>query len=244
MKIIEWDLLKREKESIDATLVVGVFDAFHKGHQRIVQEAFYQSHAQKVVVTFRQLPPSKGSALYTFEQRLEDLKFCGFDEIVVVDFNEKFSALTAVEFFQQLQLRYKIQRLTVGSDFRCGRERLTEAKELEHLLPGIEVKSIALETFEDEKLASREIKRLISLGELKKANGLLIRAYRLPLKVSRKRFGIRHRKKLVCLPNGQYQTLIDGKTKIIWIFYSFWFLLGKKLAKKPKEIVILSENKE
>ena len=243
MKIVEWKKI-RPADPIPATVSVGVFDAFHCGHQTLAAAAFAESSAAvRAAVTFRRLPESKGRPVYPFSMRLEDLRACGFDEAVVIDFDRAFAALPADAFFARLEQRYRLLRLTVGSDFRCGRNRRSSAADLERLLPQTEIRSVMLNDG-GRKVSASDIKRYLREGRPEAANAVLARPYRLPLRWCGRRFAVRRRSGLTVLADGRYEAEIGGEKQTVRVKGAFVRFEREILVKKPMEIVILSKEKE
>ena len=243
MKIIEWKKIKSVPQ-IPATVSIGVFDAFHSGHQTLAAAAFAESQAAvRVAVTFRKLPKSKGRPVYPFSMRLDDLEACGFDEAVVIDFNKAFADLSAAAFFARLEQRYRLLRLTVGTDFRCGRQRSSSAADLKLLLPQTEIRSVMLNDG-DRKVSASDIKRCLREGRPEEANSVLVRPYRLPFRWCGRRFAVRRRSGLTVLANGRYKVEIGGQEQTAEVKGAFVRFEREILVKKPMEIVILSKEKE
>lgn len=246
MKVIRWNRLRATVKPIPATLVVGVFDAFHRGHQTLADAAFAEAGDRtRVAVTFRRMPPGKGKPVYPFRMRLDDLKAAGFDEAVVIDFNKRFAALSAIDFFQRLGTRYRLETLTVGADFRCGSNRSTSVTELQRLLPQTTVQAVEPAGDNTGKVSASNIRRFLQAGDAEAANALLQRPYRLPLRCLK--FGqlfFRQRRGLTQLADGVYKATVNGEDISLILNDAYVHFNRKLLVKKPIEIIILSREKE
>lgn len=245
MKITEWSRLRPTENPVPATVVIGVFDAFHRGHQTLAAAAFAESGAAvRVAVTFRVMPPGKGKPVYPFRMRLSDLEAAGFDEAVVIDFNARFAALSAERFFRKLTAVYRIDRLTVGADFRCGNGRSTAVADLERLLPQTAVQAVMLTGGAEHKVSASDIRRFLEQGCPEAAAGVLVRPYRLPMRWTGKRWGIRRRRGLTVLADGVYDAQVADEKMKIRVKGAFILTEREILVKKPIEIIILSRYKE
>ena len=114
-------------------LTIGNFDGVHLGHQSVLRqliEKAKQLNLPATVMTFEPQPlemiiGDKAPARLT---RLRDkyaaLKDQHIDQLLCVNFNSKFAALSADEFITQLLVnKLGIKYLVVGDDFRFGHKR-------------------------------------------------------------------------------------------------------------------------
>lgn len=108
---------------------VGNFDGVHRGHQALIARA--RDHAgdgQVVAVTFDPhpqaiiRPDTAPTPLATLERRVELLRECGADEVVVVPFTLDFAQRSPREFAQLLRGDPAIaaDMVVVGENFRFG----------------------------------------------------------------------------------------------------------------------------
>ncbi|MCH2158903.1 MAG: bifunctional riboflavin kinase/FAD synthetase [Oleiphilaceae bacterium] len=112
---------------------IGNFDGVHLGHQEIVRRVVERAsdlNLPSVVVVFEPQPQEyfKGeqapARLMRFRDKYECLQNYGLDYICVLQFNEKFRALTAKAFIDQVLVNHlKVKHLVVGDDFRFGGDR-------------------------------------------------------------------------------------------------------------------------
>src|SRR5438270_11415610 len=91
-------------------LTIGNFDGVREGHRRILRRVVELAREHgwtPSVVTFHPHPttvvaPSRAPRLLsTPEQRLEQMKAAGIEQVFVLPFNEEFSQLTAHEFVKK-----------------------------------------------------------------------------------------------------------------------------------------------
>lgn len=146
---------------------VGKFEAFHRGHRKLIERAKELCDRVKVI-SIR----GKGEKLFTDEERreiAEDLEV----ELLDVPFSDVRN-LSPREFFKRLK-EWGCGVLVVGEDWRFGKERTGDIKTAEALGKefGIEVITVPPETENGEKIGASRIRELLSEGNIEKANRLL-----------------------------------------------------------------------
>ncbi len=105
-------------------VALGVFDGFHRGHQRVIVNLLKEAgklHTQSLIVTF--FPhPQKQLALYSLPHRLKLLEEAGVDLCLVIRFSRAFRGIPAREFLQRILIK-KINPAVVfiGRNFTFGR---------------------------------------------------------------------------------------------------------------------------
>ncbi|PCI60077.1 MAG: bifunctional riboflavin kinase/FMN adenylyltransferase [Gammaproteobacteria bacterium] len=114
-------------------LTIGNFDGVHLGHRRVIEALVSKArvlNCAAAVMVFEPQPqelfaPETAPARLT---RLRDkynlLKMLGVDRVICVNFNRKFSGITATDFIAQLLVnKLGIKHLIIGDDFRFGKNR-------------------------------------------------------------------------------------------------------------------------
>lgn len=164
-----------------SAVALGFFDGLHLGHIAVVQRALLRREVSSVVFTFNDktaLPKfreKKGNCIITYEQKAELFEEAGADFLYAPDFGEikDFSAREFVE--KILKDRLCAAYVVCGYDFRFGRggegnPDILSALCHEH---GIACEVVPPVRIGGEIVSSTEIRRLIRLGEIEKANRLL-----------------------------------------------------------------------
>jgi riboflavin kinase/FMN adenylyltransferase len=88
------------------------------------------------VITFRENPRKLlGPAgyegdIFSLEQKLEALEGYGVEQVILIDFSEKFSKLKGQEFIALLEDRIELVFLVIGVNFRCGYRQDTGASSI------------------------------------------------------------------------------------------------------------------
>jgi len=146
---------------------VGKFEAFHRGHRKLIDVAKSLCSSVKVI-SIR----GKGETLFTGEEREEIAKGLGV-ELLNLPFSEV-KDLTPEQFLGFLR-ELGCTVLVVGEDWKFGKNRsgdVEKAKEIGESL-GIEVVTVPVEKFNGEKIGATRVRELLSKGEVEEANRLL-----------------------------------------------------------------------
>ncbi len=171
-------------------LAVGSFDGLHLGHQAVLQELRTQAARRdlgRVWITFDPHPrcvldPANCPAqITTLDERLQLVRELGVDEAIVVAFNRALAGLPAEEFMARVLAALDLRCLVVGYDFALGRARTGNVSWLrEHGgSHGYAVEVVAPLQLNGETVHSSAVRRLLTLGELEAANGMLGRQFSL-----------------------------------------------------------------
>lgn len=190
MKVIR-GLNNLRPEHQNTVLTIGNFDGVHRGHESVLQALKKRSQdlgLKSTVMIFEPQPleffaPDKAPARLTrLSEKLQAIKDCGIDQVLLVRFNSAFSQLTAEDFIRQILVEgLRTKFLFIGDDFHFGKNRqgnihtLREAGE-KH---GFDVEN--LHTIEDEngRFSSTRIREHLKKGELQQAAHVLGRPYRM-----------------------------------------------------------------
>lgn len=151
-------------------------------------------HIYSTVVTFNPHPQEffsgKPKQLLTPpDEKLALLQQMGVEQVILLPFDRELAALTPTEFVEEILVRQlQPRRVSVGWDFRFGRKRAGEAKDLRAIAAkyGIDVTIVPLYTCENgERISSSIIRQALEQGDLNKSNRLLGRPYSLVGQVTR-----------------------------------------------------------
>ncbi|MEN3013150.1 MAG: riboflavin kinase [Endomicrobiia bacterium] len=110
---------------------IGFFDGVHLGHQKlisIVKKVAAASNYKSILFTFNKTLKSE-NLIYSFRKKIEILKSCNLDKIIVLDF-WKIKNLTPQMFFEKFIIKNKIKLVIVGRNFRFGKDASGGTKEL------------------------------------------------------------------------------------------------------------------
>jgi riboflavin kinase/FMN adenylyltransferase len=169
-----------------SVITVGTFDGVHTGHREVLTQL--KTEAQKiggesVLITFHPHPRSVVSSpilgirlINTLEERIELIRSCGIDHLVIVPFTELFANLSATEYIRDfLVARFKPHTMVIGYDHRFGRDRDGNFEQLVSLSSQYEyrVKEIPAHLLEANAISSTRIREAILHHDIQSANQLL-----------------------------------------------------------------------
>ena len=178
-------------------LAIGFFDGVHLGHQQIIRQTIAdarQHDARAVAVTFDQHPgtivaPDRVPPLiYSLSQKLRAIESLGADALLLIHFDQAFSAQTGETFIRGLARDFgRIRSLCVGSAFVFGHKRGGNVALLKKL--GMElqftVHGLAAVSLGGKTVSSTRIRERIRAGDLDAAGQMLGRAWALAGRVTR-----------------------------------------------------------
>lgn len=169
-------------------LAVGSFDGVHPGHQAVIGHvvaAAREEGAEPVLITFEPHPrcvvdPARcPKSLTTLEEKLQLFQALEVGHAVVLNFTPALSRLTAGEFMSRLLAALDLRLLVAGADFALGHRRLGDLAWLrDHgSRHGYGVEVVEPVAGDEGELHSSELRRLVTAGDLPRANRLLRREY-------------------------------------------------------------------
>lgn len=165
-------------------LTLGVFDAVHRGHQRLIATLARGAHAAgatALAATFDPLPKqvlapgAPPSALSDVDERAALLREAGAEHVVVFHFDGALAALPAEDFARALAGAGDVRRVVVGPDFRFGHERKGDAATLR--AHRIEVESVPALELDGAVVSSTRVRNALIAGDIALARRLLGRDY-------------------------------------------------------------------
>ncbi len=174
---------------IGSVVVIGNFDGVHFGHQQILKaaKAFAAKHKLKLCVLSFEPHPVKILApqiapvsLQTPKQKLECLKDCDVDIVVLQKFDMPFSQISPVVFFNNHLLKnLNAKAIFVGYDFTFGKKRSGTTETLEQLAKEhhVTVHVTSAQMQGNVLVSSTLIRKLLVSGDLKDATRYLTRPY-------------------------------------------------------------------
>lgn len=146
---------------------VGKFNAFHRGHRKLIEEA--KKRCDKVlVVSIR----GKGIELFSERERQEIAKELGV-ELLNLPF-ERVRELSPEEFMEFLK-SLGCNTLIVGKEWRFGKGRSAGVKEAQEIGRSLGIEVVPVEPVKEggEKVGTSKIFELLKEGRVKEANELL-----------------------------------------------------------------------
>lgn len=166
----------------NTAVALGFFDGVHRGHRRVLGGAAKkrENGLTPVCFTFSQSPKSvinrmESSSLMTHGDKLRVLESIGIEKVFFTDFRLVMH-LTAREFFKTVLVdALNARALFCGFNYRFGKNAEGDVPMLKSLCEEfkVELTVIPPETDGGEVVCSTLIKRLITQGEIRRANKLL-----------------------------------------------------------------------
>ena len=146
-------------------LILGSFSFFHNGHLKLLKVA--REKKEKFAILIFQNPsliPSKDKKeIESLEIRLQKISNLNVNETIVLEFNSKIQFLSGKKFAKILKEKYFVNEFIVGQDFKMGKNRSYDAKDLKKDFKTTIVKNIH---HKKNKISSELIRDFIEFGEV------------------------------------------------------------------------------
>ncbi len=179
MKVIRQ--LCKIKKFKTPVVTLGVFDGVHRAHRIVLEGAVKKAieiNGTSIAVTFFPHPQKKKS-LHSLSHRLSYLEKTGIDVTVVVRFNKSFSKMSAEDFVRRILVnKISARYVYIGRNFRFGRNASGDIRLMRFLSRVYDFKLKVFPVIRAGKTAvsSTYIRRLVSRGDIARAEKLLSRA--------------------------------------------------------------------
>ena len=171
-------------------LCVGVFDGVHRGHRHLLASAREQADLHGLPLTVLTFDPHPRSvvnaravpALATLDERIQLLKACGADEVVVLHFDQQLAHTTAEEFVERVLVgTWQAGHIIVGANFRFGTGAAGTVHTLQELGErwNFGVTAVSLAAAPEGVWSSSVIRQWLQAGNVEQAAVALLRPFRL-----------------------------------------------------------------
>jgi riboflavin kinase/FMN adenylyltransferase len=177
-----------ERRPVVAT--IGAFDGIHRGHHALLGQVVDRARVlglKSLCVTFDPhpdlvlYPDRKVTYLTDRAEKERVLHQLGLDDVLVIEFTPALSLLTPEAFLGLIAEDHPLAELWVGSDFALGRGRSGTISALAELgrIQGFALHVVPPQRADREVISSTFIRSLLSQGNVRHANRLLGRRYRI-----------------------------------------------------------------
>ncbi len=180
----------------DMLLTIGVFDGVHLGHRHLIArlgELARKSGLSSGVITFSRHPrevlaPRTSLPFLTdIERRIELLRSEGVEAVIPLSFTTELAKLSPQEFLELLKKHLRMRGLVIGPDFALGKNREGDTDALRQLGAEMDfnVTVVPPLTVNGEVVSSTAIRKALAEGDMKQAQRLMGRPFRLHGRVVR-----------------------------------------------------------
>jgi riboflavin kinase/FMN adenylyltransferase len=164
---------------------IGNFDGVHLGHQTILQQIIRQARKTKnrsCVIIFEPQPKEfflKDQApkrICDLRQKLIFLAEHQIDQVLCINFNNKFKQLSADNFITEFLLaKLKVHTLYIGEDFKYGNDRIGNFNHLANFTTNNNFTVHVVPKFikDNKKISSTLIRKLLQNNDLSTANKIM-----------------------------------------------------------------------
>ncbi len=191
MKVLDGDFEAWVPPEGGAAVAVGVFDGVHRGHQAVLagltRRAAELGGLVTTVLTFDRHPleviaPDRAPRLLTTPQRrAELLAAAGVERLAVLTFDERVRGMTPEDFAAEVLVgALGASLVTVGADFRFGKDRSGDVTELKELGLGLGYYVEEVDLLGDgAPVSSTRIRAAVAAGDVAEAAAQLGRLFEL-----------------------------------------------------------------
>lgn len=177
-------------------LSIGNFDGVHLGHASVISGLLKQAKLYQLPATVMLFEPQPQELFNAHEaparlsllrDKLRLLDELGIDRVVCVNFNEKFSQMTAKAFIEELLVKnLGVKYLVVGDDFRFGKFRRGNFAMLQRAGEkfGFAVEHTKSFELADHRVSSTLVRQELAKGNLEQVRRLLGHPYMITGKVA------------------------------------------------------------
>lgn len=171
-----------ERYNHPLVVTIGSFDGIHLGHQELIKRTISESkmlNFKSAVITFEPHPlitinNKNRSNITSITEKVSLISDFGVDYLIVINFNKEFSMISKFDFVNDYLLSINVKEVIVGNDFKFGYKGEGAAKEISEL-SDYQIKTLILDLikFNDEKIGSSKIIKLLNEGQIELVNDLL-----------------------------------------------------------------------
>jgi len=182
-------IYSHQRDRSGAVATIGNFDGVHLGHQVVIKKITQHAHTLNLptmVITFEPsakeffLKQKSPARLTNFREKFSLINSFGIDQFVCLKFNYALASMPAESFIQKILVdTLHIKHLTVGDNFRFGKDRKGDFKLLQNFAKKFDFQVENTESFTSngKRVSSTLIREFLSQGNLDQAKKMLGRKY-------------------------------------------------------------------
>ena len=176
-----------KKKHRNGVLAIGNFDGIHLGHQKVILDAKKKASKNKLpfgIMTFEPVPVMyfnkkiKNHRINSLHQKINQFTKFQIDFLIIINFNKKFSKLSAEKFIEKIIFKKtKCKYLYVSKNFRFGFKRRGNIKTLKKFEKIFNYKNLIIKPLKKKNkvISSTLIRKKIREGKIFEVNKLLNR---------------------------------------------------------------------
>lgn len=177
-------------------VTIGSFDGVHSGHRRILEQVAAiarKAGVASVVITFDPHPRTVlGNStagfhlINTTQEKIDLIRQCGIDHLVVTPFTQEFAALSAKDYVEDFLIkRFQPHTIVIGYDHRFGNDRKGDLHFLQQYADAgqFTIVEIPAQEVDDITVSSSKIRKALDACDITNANKLLAHPFVLSGKV-------------------------------------------------------------
>ena len=185
--MIVYKNLEIKKNHKSAVIAIGNFDGLHLGHQKVLKEARKKAKKNKIkfgLITFEPVPTMffnkniKNHRINSMSQKIYFLKKNKLDFLIIINFNESFSNLSAEGFIKKILFKkLRSKYIFISQNFKFGKKRLGNVDTLKNLEKKYLYKTVITSPHKKKNkvISSSLIRKIIHEGRVHEAKKLLNR---------------------------------------------------------------------
>ena len=179
--------LKIKKNHKGSVIAIGNFDGLHLGHQKVLKEARKKAKKDKIkfgLITFEPVPTMffnkniKNHRINSMSQKIYFLKKNKLDFLIIINFNESFSNLSAEDFIKKILFKkLRSKYIFISQNFKFGKKRLGNINTLKNFEKKYLYKTVITnpQKKKNKVISSTLIRKIIYEGRVYEAKKLLNR---------------------------------------------------------------------
>lgn len=180
-----------------SVMTIGAYDGLHLGHEKLLERVFEESSRQglpAVLMSFEPTPKEFFSVeqpparLMRFREKFDALAAHGIDVFFCPRFNFEMRSIPADAFIRRVLVHgLNARHIVIGDDFRFARRREGSVEHLERASRALDftVERVPSVMAEGVRVSSTAIREAMESGDMRTANALLGRPYRMSGRIIR-----------------------------------------------------------